>query len=374
MIDLGRFANLIIFALGILLPVVAARPQFSRGLRAAAIGLLLLLLLAVPFLTRSPFAIFDAFTAMCIAYGWNFIGGYTGYASFGNVAYVGLGAYIAASFMSRQPGHPRWPWFVAMPIAIVLTALVAGLIGLAVLRLRGHYFSIATLGVAVAMPQIVNWAFLFGPEGFAHTGLAKNFFNDGRPLNFPIIQDVSIGSLTIPADHAIYYLGLLTALTALGLTAWLSRAKFGYSLVAIRENEEAAEVLGINTTLHKVLAYMLSAGLAAFGGAMLGYRLVNMTTEPDGIFSTINNLQMIIICLIGGVGTIWGPWIGAFVLFGLQEVLRAASSNQGFLQWQAVIFSLLIILVVLFLPHGLLHFVRSRVRSRQAAQPVTSTG
>lgn len=367
--DLGRFANLAIFAAGIVLALAAGRPQFGRSVRLGAVGLLFLLMVAVPFLTKTPTSIFDALTAMCIAYGWNFIGGYTGYASFGNVAYVGLGAYVAASFMSRQPGHPRWPWFVAMPLAIVITALVAGLIGLAVLRLRGHYFSIATLGVAVAMPQIVNWDFLFGPEGFAHTGLAKNFFNNGRPLNFPLIQDATIGGLTIPAERAIYYLGLLTAIVGLGVTAWLSRAKFGYSLVAIRENEEAAEVLGINTTLHKVLAYMLSAALAALGGAMLGYRLVNMTTEPDGIFSTLNNLQMIIICLIGGVGTVWGPWIGAFVLFGLQEILRTASSSQGVLQWQAVIFSCLIILVVLFLPHGLLHVVRNRVRAARRAAP-----
>lgn len=367
--DLGRFANLAIFAIGIVLALVASRAQLGRSVRLGAVGVLLLLMVAVPFLTKTPTSIFDALTAMCIAYGWNFIGGYTGYASFGNVAYVGLGAYVAASFMSRQPGHPRWPWFVAMPLAIVITALVAGLIGLAVLRLRGHYFSIATLGVAVAMPQIVNWDFLFGPEGFAHTGLAKNFFNNGRPLNFPLIQDATIGGLTIPAERAIYYLGLLTALVGLGVTAWLSRAKFGYSLVAIRENEEAAEVLGINTTLHKVLAYMLSAALAALGGAMLGYRLVNMTTEPDGIFSTLNNLQMIIICLIGGVGTVWGPWIGAFVLFGLQEILRTASSSQGVLQWQAVIFSCLIILVVLFLPNGLLHVVRNRVRAARRAAP-----
>jgi branched-chain amino acid transport system permease protein len=96
-----------------------------------------------------------------------------------------------------------------------------------------------------------------------------------------------------------------------------------------------------------------------------------MTTEPDGIFSTINNLQMLIICLIGGSGTVWGPWIGAFVLFGLQEILRTASSSQGFVQWQATIFSLLIIVVVLFLPRGLLYFFRGRTRA--TARPATTT-
>src|SRR5207248_6225291 len=160
----------------------------------------------------------------------------------------------------------------------------------------------------------------------------------------------------------LYFLGLVTAVVAWGVTRMLARSKFGYGLIAIRENEEAAEVMGVNTTNSKVLAYMLSAALAALGGAIIGYRLTNMTTEADALFSTANNLQMIIICLIGGVGTLWGPWIGAFVLFGIQEALRSTSGNQAFIQWQAVIFSLLIIVVVLFLPRGLMQFIRGRAR------------
>src|SRR6185436_5573488 len=112
----------------------------------------------------------------------------------------------------------------------------------------------------------------------------------------------------------------------------------------------------------KVYAYMISAALAALGGAVLGYRLTNMTTEADALFSTTNNLQMIIICLIGGIGTLWGPWIGAFILFGIQEFLRTLSSSQDFLAWQGVVFSLLVILVVLFLPRGVMMFVLSRAR------------
>src|SRR3982750_2901563 len=105
---------------------------------------------AAPFISSSPSILFDALTAMCVAYGWNIIGGYTGYAAFGNVAYLGLGAFVAAGFMSRQPGHLAWPWYVGVPLAVLIVAFVAGGIGLVVLRLRGHYFSIATLGVAVA--------------------------------------------------------------------------------------------------------------------------------------------------------------------------------------------------------------------------------
>ena len=349
--------NLIIFGLGIVLATLAARPKINPTIRRTAIALQIGILLIAPFITNTTAVLFDALTAMCIAYGWNFIGGYAGYAAFGNAAFLGLGAFVAAAFMSRQPGHPNWPWFVGIPLSVAIVAAVAGLLGLALLRLRGQYFSIATLGIFVAMPEVVNWDAFFGPNG-----VIPNFFGSGS-LNFPLVRDAHVFGLTLTADqHLFYYLGLSTALTGLGLTALLSRSKFGYSLVAIRENEEAAEVMGVNATTSKVAAYMLSAALAALGGAVLGYKLTNITTEAEAFFSVANNLQMIIICLIGGIGTVWGPWIGAFVLFGIQELLRTFSSNLNFLEWQAVVFGTVFILVVLFLPRGLMLFIRSGER------------
>jgi branched-chain amino acid transport system permease protein len=350
--------NLLILVVGTALAIVAARPRGPASVRTGATSALFALMAIAPFISTTTSILFDALTAMCIAYGWNVIGGFTGYAAFGNVAYLGLGAFVAAGFMSRQPGHLAWPWFVGIPLAVIIVSLVAGAIGLVVLRLRGHYFSIATLGVGVAMPQIIHAEALFG----AH-GLFPNFFGGGLPLNFPLAQDIHIGGITLDADrHFLYTLGLLTALIGWAVNRKLSRGKFGYGLVAIRENEEAAEVMGVNTTANKVYAYMISAALAALGGAVLGYKLTNMTTEADALFSTTNNLQMIIICLIGGVGTLWGPWIGAFILFGIQEALRMASSSQEFLAWQGVIFALLVVLVVLFLPRGVMLFVTTRTR------------
>ena len=350
--------NLAILALGAALAIVAGRSATPRPLRRAATAALLLMLLAAPLVTSTTSVLFDALTALAVAYGWNVIGGYAGYASFGNVAYLGLGAFVAAGFMSRQPGHPALPWFVAIPLAVAIVALVAALIGLAVLRLRGHYFSIATLGVAVAMPELIHWEAAFGPSG-----LIPNFFGGGRPLNFPLADDWQLFGLELSADrYFFYYLALATAAIGWAVTLQLGRTKFGYGLVAIRENEEAAEVMGVNTWAAKVAAYALSAGLAALGGAVIGYRLTNMTTEAEALFSTTNNLQMIIICLMGGIGTLWGPWIGAFVLFAIQELLRLLSSNDAFLRWQAVAFAAMIVLVVLFLPRGVLQFVQSRAR------------
>jgi branched-chain amino acid transport system permease protein len=348
--------NLLIFVLGIALAIVAARPLSPPLVRrVATVGVFAIMAIA-PFVSSSTSILFDALTAMCVAYGWNVIGGFTGYAAFGNVAYLGLGAFVAAGFMSRQPGHAAWPWFIAIPLAVLIVSLVAGGIGIVVLRLRGHYFSIATLGVAVATPQVIQSDMAFG----AH-GVFANFFGGGLPLNFPLPDDITLGALTLDGNRVfLYELGVLTAVVGWGVTRLLARSKFGYGLVAIRENEGAAEVMGVNTTVSKVLAYMLSAALAALGGAVIGYKLTNMTTEAEALFSTTNNLQMIIICLIGGVGTLWGPWIGAFVLFGLQEALRTVSSSQEFLAWQSVIFALLVVLVVLFLPRGVMLFVATR--------------
>src|ERR671933_136426 len=350
--------NLAIFVVGTALAVVAARPQAGKAWQWAATVALFGMMLLAPLYTGSTAILFDALTAMCIAYGWNVIGGFTGYAAFGNVAYLGLGAYVAAGFMSRQPGHLAWPWYVGIPLAVIIVALVAGAIGSVVLRLRGHYFSIATLGVGVAMPQVITWDAAFGSRG-----VFPNFFGGGLPLNFPIAEDIRLGGLVLDADRFFLYgLGLGTALIGWGITGLLRRSKFGYGLVAIRENEEAAEVMGVNTTVSKVYAYILSAALAALGGAVIGYKLTNMTTEAEALSSTTNNLQMIIICLIGGIGTLWGPFIGAFILFGLQEALRVLSSSQEFLAWQGVIFALLVVLVVLFLPRGVMLFVATRTR------------
>jgi branched-chain amino acid transport system permease protein len=350
--------NLAILLCATVLAILAASSRRGARVRRIAAVLLFAMLLVAPLLSGSTSILFDALTAMCIAYGWNIIGGYAGYAAFGNVAYLGAGAFIAAGFMSRQPGHLQLPWFVGIPLAVAIVSAVAGVIGLAVLRLRGHYFSIATLGVAIATPEIINWDLLFGPDG-----LFRNFFGGGRPLNFPLVPDLAILGLVVDADrYLFYYLGLATALLSFGATAALERSKVGYALVAIRENEEAAEVMGINTTAMKSLAYVLSAAFAALGGAVIGYRLTNMTTDAEALFSIGNNLQMIVITLIGGPGTLWGPWIGAFILYDIQELIRSVSSSSAFLDWQAVVFSLVIVIVVLFLPRGLMQFLVGRTR------------
>src|SRR5437868_2488455 len=217
--------NLLILAIGTALAIVAANPRLAPTARRGTTALLFAMLVVAPFVTSTTSILFDAMTAMAIAYGWNVIGGYTGYAAFGNVAYLGLGAFVAAGFMSRQPGHLAWPWFVGIPLAVIIVSIVAGAVGVVVLRLRGHYFSIATLGVGVAMPEVIHADAAFGPKG-----LFPNFFGGGLPLNFPLPQDANIGPFTFDGDRLLYLLGLLTALIGWTLTLRLSKSKFGYGL------------------------------------------------------------------------------------------------------------------------------------------------
>src|SRR6476659_1472636 len=125
--------NLAILIGGAILAILAADPGRSQRQRRLVTTVLMLGLLAAPFFSSTTSILFDALTAMCVAYGWNVIGGFTGYASFGNVAYLGLGAFVAAGFMSRQPGHLALPWYVGIPLAVVIVALVAGALGVGVL-------------------------------------------------------------------------------------------------------------------------------------------------------------------------------------------------------------------------------------------------
>src|SRR4051794_17346367 len=200
--------NLAILVVGATLAILAASSHFTPTQRRLATAGLFLILMVAPFLTTTTSILFDALTAMCIAYGWNVIGGYTGYAAFGNVAYLGLGAFVAAGFISRPTGPPAFPWVFGLPLAGGILGLGGGALGVVLLRLRGHYFSIATLGISVAMPQIVSWDYFFGREGWL-----PGFFGGGLPLNFPLAPDLDLFGLSFNADRFFfYYLALATAL------------------------------------------------------------------------------------------------------------------------------------------------------------------
>ncbi len=302
--------------------------------RAARIVLFAVLLGALLLLPRfvSSYKLLTYTTVLSLtlmAQGWNFIGGYTGYAAFGNVAFFGIGAYTTGLLMLS-----KWhvPFFAAIAAGALLSAAVAAAVGLPVLRLKGHYFAIATLGVAEALREIASsW---------------DSVTQGATGIDLPVRSDSSF----------FYYVALGLVVVGLFLTAFLERSKLGYGWVAIREDQDAARMLGINTTLFKVLAFALSAVFAALAGGIVAYQ--NIHVAPNDFFKVEYTLQMIIACVIGGVGTVWGPLLGAAVYQLLSTYVWSR-----FLELHPTVLGAIIIFFIVFLPRGLMNLFR-RLASR----------
>lgn len=275
-----------------------------------------------------------------LAIGWNIIGGYAGYASFGNVVFFGLGGYTVAALMSKA-GWNFWPALVA---AAVLAVVFAVLVGAPVLRLRGHYFAIATLGVAEGMREIVtNMSSITG---------------GGAGITIPAIGVEATTSY--PGNTGFYYYFLVLMLVALAVEWAVARTRFGYSLRAIHQDEDAAAAVGINTTRAKIAAYALCGLLTSLAGAIYAFQQV--TIYPARLFSVEITVLMVGMAVIGGSGTVMGPIVGAFVLQFLSEFLR-----QNFLDLHLFIFGAIIVLAVLFLPEGIVNFLSEVRRTKRVS-------
>ncbi len=294
----------------------------AAQLATAAAGVALLA--ALPFWGSPVLVQFgtSALILAVLAQSWNIIGGYTGYSSFGNSVFYGLGGYGVAIGMVQL----QWPFAAGLALGIGLALAFAILIGLPVLRLRGHYFAIATLGLAVVMTAIVS-----------------NVEIAGR--NIGLIMPLVKGDFW-------FYEGALALLAAATLTvAWISRSRFGFGLIAIRENESAAAVMGVNTTLYKVLAFALCSVFTASAGGIHAYWITFL--DPESAFDIGLNVKMIIMAVFGGPGTVFGPILGAFVLSGISEVLASKLTSLA-----SIFFGIVIIVAVIFMPRGFADLVR----------------
>lgn len=264
----------------------------------------------------------NALLLAVLAQGWNIIGGYTGYASFGNSVFYGLGSYGVAIAMAQW----HLPFYVGMGFGVVLSIVFAVLIGVLVLRLKGHYFAIATLGLAAVMTAIVSNVGLAGQN----IGLVLPPLNDDR-----LFYELSLGLLTI------------TTLTIWGVT----RSRFGFGLIAIRENEEGAAVMGVNTTLYKVMAFALSGIFSALAGGIHAYWITFL--DPESAFDLTLNVKMIIMAVFGGPGTVFGPIVGALSLSAISEFLSSEVTSIA-----GLFFGVVIVAAVVFMPRGLADMLR----------------
>jgi len=264
----------------------------------------------------------NALLLAVLAQGWNIIGGYTGYASFGNSVFYGLGSYGVAIAMVQW----NLSFAVGMAFGVALAVAFAFLLGLPVLRLRGHYFAIATLALAQVMIAIVSNIAIAGQN----IGLVLPPLND---------------------DRLFYELSLALLAAATATVYWLTRSRFGFGLIAIRENEEAAAVMGVNTTLYKVLAFALSGVFSALAGGIHAYWITFL--DPASAFDISLNVKMIIMAVFGGPGTVLGPVLGALVLSSVSELLSSEVTSVA-----GLFFGLVVVVAVIFMPRGVADLVR----------------
>ncbi len=296
----------------------------------AAVGLLLLAALAAYPVFGSGYGVRSMqqiFRWIALAGSWNLISGLTGYVSFGHVAFFGAGAYAGAILVAGA----GWPWPLAALAGGAAAVVLAVVIGYPCLRLKGPYFAIAMLGLNEVLRALVSYF-----EGL--TG-------GGNGLSLP----------TLDASVPIYYvMGVLAvAVTAM---AWLIvTSRFGLRLMTIREDEVAAEAMGIDTFHHKLAALLLSAVGPGVAGALMardqGY------IEPVSVFPLAITVTMIVMALFGGKGTVFGPVLGAVVLFVAQEIVWAS-----YPYFHPLLFGAIIVAVVLLMPRGVLGLLQQRYR------------
>ena len=261
--------------------------------------------------------------------GLNITAGFVGYPAFGDVVWFGLGSTVTAILMVKA----KWAFAAAVPISVLFCTTIAALVGPSLLRLRGHYFAIGTLALNEATRALV--------QNLDVTGGAAG-------LALPI----TTGSVQSTARFFYYMFFGATALAVL-VTLALLRTRLGYGLRAIRAGEDAAEALGVNTTLLKTVAWTLSAALIGLSGAIYAYWISFI--EPPAVFDIGISIKMFVIVLLGGVGTVFGAVIGAF---GIQ--LLEAEVWGNFLGYSLMILGGFLIAIVLFLPRGVVSFARSR--------------
>jgi branched-chain amino acid transport system permease protein len=266
-----------------------------------------------------------------LAQGQNLIQGFVGYVSIAQAGFMGIGAYFS-TLLSVKLG---WSVWTTLWIAPLFTALVSVLVGYPSLRVKGHYFAIVTLAYnMVIFTILLTFSSVTGGEA----GIS----NVPRPSEFSLLGWVM--NFEGRSNTAYYILVLLSALLATGLCAIILHSRVGRVLVAIRQNESLADAMGVSTWRYKLFAFVVSAGLAGFAGALYAHYIGFLNPEPFGVDQSLNAILAVI---LGGSGTLAGPVVGAFAVTFLPEYLRIADS------FRLVTYGFILVVATIFLPRGL---------------------
>ncbi|WP_157014681.1 branched-chain amino acid ABC transporter permease [Mesorhizobium xinjiangense] len=297
-----------------------------------------------PFYTR---VIQLFFFSAGLAIAWNILGGFSGYWSFGHTVFIGMGAFAAAHIAPNLGliGTGPMSMLVAILLAGLFCGLFAAILAYPILRLRGIYFAIAMLGVSQVAGELVNnvgW-FKGGIGVFLQTPLPAGMATE---------------------DFFYYIFGALLLLCFI-ISMAVRNSRFGYALLSIREDEDTAMMLGVATERYKIMAFVLSATLVGILGAVYGYSVGYFTTYT--VFRLDLSLNLIVFCLIGGIGTLFGPIVGTAIMLFITQVLLSR-----FLDIHLLITGAIVVVIILLMPGGMIGALRKWRRPKERSSTVTA--
>jgi ABC-type branched-subunit amino acid transport system permease subunit len=322
-----------------------AGPQLRRNFTALAVVSIAYLVLTL-FVTNSYYQLILTLVPVWALFGvsWNILSGYGGQLSFGHASFFGIGAYtvtLAVVYWGVSP-------WLGIPLGMLLGGLAAILIGMPTFRLRGHYFALSMLAYPLAILYVLQYL------GFQEVSIPMH---RGNPVAFMEFSE--------PRIYTLIAVVLLVGGVVISMV--IENSRFGLALLAIRQNELAAEAAGINARLWKMRSLVVSGMMAAVAGGF--YARVLVVVTPDSVFGMLVSAQGVVVTLFGGVASVWGPLIGAAILVPLAETLQAELGT--FLPGiQGVVYGIAIIAIMLLSPDGLFWTVRDRWFRPKAAAPL----
>ena len=312
----------------------------GRLLKRYWMFLALAVLLVYPLLYRAPYYHVVGFNTLMVATaatGWNILGGYTGYKSLGHSTFFGINAYLVAIAANQLGWNPLW----SAPLLALVVALVALGLGWIMARAKGSAFVIATIAMLLI---------------FRLLALNLKSITGGAPGLSQPLAPWSPEYSRMP----FYYYMLFWLIVALLVSRYIRRSRFGLGLLAIRDDEGKANMVGVNTTMSKVLAFGVSAYFIALGGGIWSYAQTHIA--PIFAFNILNDVDTVLATMLGGLGTLWGPVLGAFILIpGADYILF----NFGASQIHLAVFGVLMVVIILFMPRGILPSLRDRLVAKE---------
>ena len=321
--------------------------SLTRGQAWLLHGGLLAIGLAFPLVFPSAFMVNFGVLALFYAFigqAWNIAGGFAGQLSFGHVVFFGAGAYTSTILQMRFGFNP----WIGLPASALAGAFVGWVIAFLSFRagLKGSYFALITLAFAEVLRIVANSVEI--------TGGGLGMLIPARPAaaNFQFSERIGF-----------YYLMLALTAGSVAIAVWLKHSRFGAQLAAIRENEDSARALGIDVFREKIKVLMLSGAIAGIGGCFFAQYFLYI--DPTIVFGQDKSVEMLLVSMIGGAGTVYGPLIGAVLLAGISDITRALTDIQGL---SLVLYGLLLVIIIAFLPNGLIDLFK-RLAHRPSTGP-----